>query len=44
MFNPAVTFGVDLFVYIVVGLISFAAALSFVDFRKTNSEADDHHE
>lgn len=43
MFNPAVTSGVDLFVYIVIGLISFAAALTFVDIRKTNSESEDKH-
>ena len=36
MFNPAVTDGVELFVYIVIGLISFAAALTAVDLRNTN--------
>lgn len=44
MFNPAVTSGVDLFVYITIGLIAFVAALLFVDFRKTNSKTEDHHE
>jgi len=32
--NPAVTEGVDLFVNIVVFLIAFGGALSFIDFRK----------
>lgn len=41
MFNPAVTSGVDLFVYIVIGLIGFAAALTFIDIRKTNSESEE---
>lgn len=44
MFNPAVTSGVDLFVYITIGLIAFVAALLFVDFRKTNSKTEDHHD
>ncbi len=44
MFNPAVTSGVDLFVYITIGLISLVAALLFVDAKKTNSKADDSHE
>jgi hypothetical protein len=36
--NPAVTDGVNLFVNIVVFLIAFGAALSFVDFKKQNSK------
>lgn len=36
--NPAVTDGVDLFVNIVVFLVAFGAALSFIDFRKTNQK------
>jgi hypothetical protein len=32
--NPAVTDGVELFVWIVVILIGFAGALSFIDYRK----------
>lgn len=36
--NPAVTDGVDLFVNIVVFLAAFGAALSFIDFRKSNQE------
>lgn len=35
--NPAVTDGVDLFVNIVVILIAFVAAVSFIDFKKENS-------
>ena len=42
MFNPAVTDGVQLFVWIVVILISFVGALSFVDQRKANSDKKDH--
>lgn len=38
MFNPAVTSGVDLFVNIVVFLASFAAAVSFIDFRNTQKK------
>jgi hypothetical protein len=41
MFNPAMTDGVSLFVWIVVILISFVGALSFVDFRNSNAEKDD---
>lgn len=36
--NPAVTEGVDLFVNIVIVLIAFATALSFVDIRKEKSK------
>ena len=36
--NPAVTDGVDLFVNIVVFLLAFAAALSFIDFRKSTQK------
>lgn len=36
--NPAVTEGVDLFVNIVVFLIAFGAAISFIDFKKENSK------
>lgn len=43
MFNPAVTSGVDLFVYIVIVLVGFAAALTVIDIRKTNSESEDKH-
>lgn len=38
MFNPAVTDGVDLFVNIVVVLISFVAALLIVDQKKENEK------
>ena len=41
MFNPAVTDGVELFVYIVVGLISFAAALTMIDVKNTKSDQND---
>ncbi|WP_420580312.1 hypothetical protein [Reichenbachiella sp.] len=40
MFNPAVTSGVDLFVNIVIVLASFAAAVSFIDFRNTNKKEE----
>ncbi|MEQ8470266.1 MAG: hypothetical protein RIC35_03735 [Marinoscillum sp.] len=33
--NPAVTDGVNLFVNIVVTLIAFGAAVSLIDFRKS---------
>ena len=36
--NPAVTSGVDLFVNIVVILVAFGAAISLVDFRKTQKK------
>lgn len=36
--NPAVTEGVDLFVNIVVFLIAFGAAISFIDFKKESSK------
>ncbi|MEO2084987.1 MAG: hypothetical protein ABGW65_05625 [Marinoscillum sp.] len=32
--NPAITDGVELFVWIVVILIGLAGALSFIDYRK----------
>lgn len=38
MFNPAVTDGVDLFVNIVIVLVAFGAALSAVDFKKTQEK------
>ena len=38
LLNPAVTDGVNLFVNIVVVLISFVAAVSFIDFKKTQSK------
>ncbi len=41
MFNPAMTDGVSLFVWILVILISFVGALSFVDFRKSNADNDE---
>jgi hypothetical protein len=41
MFDPAVTSGVDMFVYIVIGLISFVAALTAVDIRKSNTNQED---
>ena len=41
MFNPAITDGVDLFVYIVIGLISFAAALIAIDVRNSKSDEND---
>ncbi len=34
--NPAVTDGVNLFVNIVIFLAAFGAALSLIDFRKSN--------
>jgi len=40
MFNPAVTSGVDLFVYIVIFLAAFGAALTFVDVRRTHAKKD----
>ncbi|HHP7242245.1 MAG TPA: hypothetical protein ACFCUD_11255 [Cyclobacteriaceae bacterium] len=36
--NPAVTDGVHLFVNIVIFLIAFGAAVSFVDFRNTQKK------
>lgn len=36
--NPAVTSGVDLFINIVVILIAFGAAISFIDFRKESQK------
>ena len=36
--NPAVTDGVDLFVNIVVFLIAFGAALSFIDAKKVKED------
>ncbi len=39
--NPAVTSGVDLFVNIVVILVAFGAAISLVDFRKTQQKSED---
>ncbi|MFT6866938.1 MAG: hypothetical protein ACJA08_001776 [Cyclobacteriaceae bacterium] len=36
--NPAVTDGVNLFVNIVIFLIAFGAAISFVDFKKESSK------
>ncbi len=41
MFNPAVTDGVDLFVYIVIGLISFVAALTAIDVRSSKGDQED---
>lgn len=41
MFNPAVTDGVDLFVNIVIVLAAFGAAISAVDFRKTQQQNKD---
>jgi hypothetical protein len=35
MFNPAVTSGVDLFIYIVIGLIAFVVAVTAIDVRNT---------
>lgn len=35
MFNPAMTSGVEIFVWIVVILISFVSAISIVDFKKS---------
>jgi len=32
--NPAVTSGVDLFINIVIILVAFGAAISFIDFKK----------
>ncbi|MEQ8812398.1 MAG: hypothetical protein RIF36_28245 [Imperialibacter sp.] len=43
MFNPAVTSGVDLFVYIAIGLISLVNALLFVNARKTKAKAEKNH-
>lgn len=36
--NPAVTEGVDLFVYIAIGLIAFVNALLFVNSRKEKAK------
>ena len=36
--NPAVTDGVDLFINIVIALVAFATALSFIDFRKESEK------
>lgn len=36
--NPAVTPGVDLFIYIFIGLIAFVNALLFVNARKEKSK------
>lgn len=36
--NPAVTDGVNLFVTIIVFLVAFVTAISFIDFRKTNQK------
>lgn len=41
MFNPAVTDGVDLFVYIVIGLIGFAVALTAIDIKGSSSDEED---
>lgn len=41
MFNPAVTSGVDIFVNIVICLAAFGAALSIVDFRKTQAKKEE---
>lgn len=41
MFNPAMTDGVSLFVWIVVILISFVAAISLVDFRNSKADNDE---
>jgi Mn2+/Fe2+ NRAMP family transporter len=38
MFNPAMTSGVEIFVWIVVTLISFVAAISLVDFKKSTEK------
>ena len=38
--NPAVTDGVDLFINIVIALIAFGAAVSFIDFRKENQQKE----
>jgi hypothetical protein len=38
--NPAVTDGVDLFVNIVIFLVAFGAAVSFIDFRKQAKEEE----
>lgn len=38
--NPAVTSGVDLFVNIVIVLLAFGAAVSFIDFKKTADKKD----
>ncbi len=38
LFNPAVTSGVDLFVYIVIFLVSFVHALLFVNARKESKK------
>lgn len=38
--NPAVTDGVDLFVNIVIFLVAFGAAVSFIDFRKQSKKEE----
>ena len=39
--NPAITDGVNLFVNIVVALIAFGAAVSFIDFKKEAQKEQD---
>ncbi len=38
MLNPAVTDGVHLFVNIFICIVAFGAAISFIDFKKTQEE------
>lgn len=38
--NPAITDGVNLFVNIVIALVAFGAAVSFIDFRKASEKED----
>ncbi len=41
MFDPPMTDGVELFLYIFIGLVSFGAALTAIDVRRTNSGQED---
>ena len=40
LLNPAVTSGVNLFVNIVVALAAFGAAVSFIDFKRTQEKQE----
>ena len=42
MFNPAITSGVEIFVYIVIGLISFVVAITAIDVRRSNNSDSEH--
>lgn len=42
MFNQYIGDGANLFIAIAAVIVGFAAALSFVDFRKTTGDEDQH--